>query len=100
MSTPVHLLFNMFQLNYIHDIILFLNYRGELLHPVEICIFYRSNIQAQLSEYRSHAVPVNFFCRMKEVVRVISVFLVLYFHLALYHYFLKIIDHLDRWTFT
>ncbi|XP_029127816.1 uncharacterized protein LOC109800070 isoform X2 [Cajanus cajan] len=43
------------------------NLWGELLHPVEICIFYRSNIQAQLSEYRSHAVPVNFFCRMKEL---------------------------------
>ncbi|KAH1151426.1 hypothetical protein GYH30_045099 [Glycine max] len=43
------------------------NLWGELLHPVEICIFYRSNIQAQLSEYRSHAVPVNFFCRMKEM---------------------------------
>ncbi|KAK7346481.1 hypothetical protein VNO80_21001 [Phaseolus coccineus] len=40
---------------------------GELLHPVEICLFYRSNIEAQLSEFRSDAVPVNYFCRMKEL---------------------------------
>ncbi|KAK7263059.1 hypothetical protein RJT34_30643 [Clitoria ternatea] len=43
------------------------NLWGELLHPVEICVFYRFNIQAQLSEYTSNAVPVNVFCRMKEL---------------------------------
>ncbi|XP_057415880.1 uncharacterized protein LOC130710577 isoform X2 [Lotus japonicus] len=43
------------------------NLWGELLHPVEICIFYRSNVEAQLSEYASQAVPVNFFCRIKEL---------------------------------
>ncbi|KAG2408680.1 uncharacterized protein HKW66_Vig0035020 [Vigna angularis] len=43
------------------------NLWGELLRPVEICLFYRSNMEAQLSENRSHAVPVNYFCRMKEL---------------------------------
>ncbi|KAK7359915.1 hypothetical protein VNO77_01883 [Canavalia gladiata] len=43
------------------------NLWGELLHPVEICIFYRSSIQAQLSECTPNAVPVNLFCRMKEL---------------------------------
>ncbi|KAL2333639.1 hypothetical protein Fmac_014852 [Flemingia macrophylla] len=43
------------------------NLWGELLQPAEICLFYRSNIEAQLSEYRSHVVPVNFFCGLKKV---------------------------------
>ncbi|KAJ1381023.1 Vacuolar protein sorting-associated protein 13, SHR-binding domain [Sesbania bispinosa] len=43
------------------------NLWGELIHPVEICIFYRSNVQTQFSEYASHAVPVNFFCKIKEL---------------------------------
>jgi hypothetical protein len=43
------------------------NLWGELLHPVEISIFYRSNVQAELLEYASHAVPINFFCRIKEL---------------------------------
>ncbi|KAE9614347.1 putative vacuolar protein sorting-associated protein [Lupinus albus] len=43
------------------------NLWGELLHPVEISIFYRSNVQTQLSEYASRSVPVNYFCRFKEL---------------------------------
>ncbi|KAI5418217.1 hypothetical protein KIW84_042736 [Lathyrus oleraceus] len=43
------------------------NLWGEVLHPVEISLFYRSNVQAQLSEYGSCAVPTNFFCRIKEL---------------------------------
>ncbi|OIW09736.1 hypothetical protein TanjilG_23876 [Lupinus angustifolius] len=46
------------------------NLWGELLHPVEISIFYRSNVQTQLSEYASRAVPVNYFCRFKEVLNI------------------------------
>jgi len=56
-----------------------LDFREELLHPVEISIFYRSNVQAQISEYASHAVPVNFFCRITEVFRVASDFVLLFF---------------------
>ncbi|XP_028760435.1 uncharacterized protein LOC114719142 isoform X2 [Neltuma alba] len=40
---------------------------GELLRPVEICLFYRAKFQSQQSEYASHAVPVNFYCRTKEL---------------------------------
>ncbi|QHO47810.1 Vacuolar protein sorting-associated proteinb [Arachis hypogaea] len=43
------------------------NLWGELLHPVGICIFYRSNIQTTLPEYASHTVPAHFFCRAKEL---------------------------------
>ncbi|KAK7251111.1 hypothetical protein RIF29_34030 [Crotalaria pallida] len=43
------------------------NLWGELLHPVEICIFYRSNVQTQLSKYASPAVPVNNFCTVKQL---------------------------------
>jgi hypothetical protein len=54
-----------------------LNFRGELLHPVEIIIFYRSNVQAELLEYAPHAVPINIFCRIKEVFKVTSDFVLL-----------------------
>jgi hypothetical protein len=56
-----------------------LNFRGELLHPVEIISFYRSNVQAELLEYAPHAVPINFFCRIKEVFKVTSDFVLLFF---------------------
>ncbi|KAI4327520.1 hypothetical protein L6164_019969 [Bauhinia variegata] len=39
----------------------------ELLHPVEICFFYRSNFQTRSSEYSSNAVPVNIYFRTKEL---------------------------------
>ncbi|KAM1156496.1 hypothetical protein ACFX2B_026994 [Malus domestica] len=38
----------------------------ELLHPVEICIFYRSSVQLQGSEAVSR-VPVHIHCRTKEL---------------------------------
>ncbi|KAF7809778.1 putative vacuolar protein sorting-associated protein 13C [Senna tora] len=43
------------------------NLWGDLLRPVEIIFFYRSNYQTQRSEYASPAVPVNFYCRTKEL---------------------------------
>ncbi|MED6185146.1 hypothetical protein PIB30_054181 [Stylosanthes scabra] len=43
------------------------NLWGELLHPVGICMFYRSNLQTPLPEYASHTVPSQFFCRAKKL---------------------------------
>ncbi|XP_054810227.1 uncharacterized protein LOC129311789 isoform X2 [Prosopis cineraria] len=43
------------------------NIWGELLRPVEICLFYRTKFQSQQSEYASYAVPVNLYCRAKEL---------------------------------
>lgn len=57
--------------------------RGELIRPVEMCLFYRSKFQSQLSEYASHAVPVNFYFRAKEVDRATSNFLFVNFHLGI-----------------
>eukprot|EP00261_Vitis_vinifera_P017826 XP_010647644.1 PREDICTED: uncharacterized protein LOC104878733 [Vitis vinifera] len=39
----------------------------ELVHPVEICIFYRSSFQIEGSEIVSQSVPMHFYFRCKEV---------------------------------
>ncbi|EXB37240.1 hypothetical protein L484_020299 [Morus notabilis] len=39
----------------------------ELLHPVEIFLFYRSNFHIQGSEANFHGVPVHIHCRTKEL---------------------------------
>ncbi|BBH07848.1 Protein of unknown function D, partial [Prunus dulcis] len=39
----------------------------ELLHPVEVCLFYRSSFQLQGSQAVSHGVPVHIHCRTKEL---------------------------------
>ncbi|GLT39068.1 hypothetical protein SLA2020_132760 [Shorea laevis] len=39
----------------------------ELLYPVEMCIFYRSSCQKQSPEAILHGVPVNMYCRTKEL---------------------------------
>ncbi|KAH0971337.1 hypothetical protein GBA52_023493 [Prunus armeniaca] len=39
----------------------------ELLHPVEVCLFYRSSFQLQGSQAVSHGVPVRIHCRTKEL---------------------------------
>lgn len=39
----------------------------ELLHPVEICTFYRSTFKKQNPEAVSPGVPVNMYCRTKEL---------------------------------
>ncbi|MED6114835.1 hypothetical protein PIB30_084302 [Stylosanthes scabra] len=43
------------------------NLWGELLHPVGICMFYRSNLQTPLPEYASHTVPAHFFFRATKL---------------------------------
>lgn len=50
-----------------NSIFMFLNYRSELLYPVEICLFYRSNFSIKGSEAVLHGVPVHIHCRTKQV---------------------------------
>ncbi|KAJ6678511.1 VACUOLAR PROTEIN SORTING-ASSOCIATED PROTEIN VPS13 [Salix viminalis] len=39
----------------------------ELVHPLEICTFYRSVFHIQDSETVQHGAPVHFYCRSKEL---------------------------------
>ncbi|XP_065873049.1 uncharacterized protein [Euphorbia lathyris] len=39
----------------------------EFLHPVEICIFYRSSFQFQVSDIIQHGVPVHVYCRTEKL---------------------------------
>ncbi|CAK7339468.1 unnamed protein product [Dovyalis caffra] len=39
----------------------------ELVHPLEICTFYRSVFQIQGSETVQHGAPVHFYCRSQEL---------------------------------
>ncbi|XP_059638646.1 uncharacterized protein LOC132280907 isoform X2 [Cornus florida] len=39
----------------------------ELVHPVEVIVFYRSKFQVQDSETSLHGVPVHFYARIKEL---------------------------------
>lgn len=43
------------------------NLWSELIHPVEICIFYRSSFQEHSSTAVSHGVPVHIYCRIAEL---------------------------------
>lgn len=52
--------------------LLFLKCRRELLHPVEVCLFYRSSFQLQGLQAVSHGVPVHIHCRTKEVKILVS----------------------------
>lgn len=45
------------------------NCREELVHPVEICIFYRSTFQIQGSETVLRGAPLHLYARIKEVRR-------------------------------
>lgn len=42
--------------------ICFFKYRRELLHPAEICLYYRSSLEVVL-----HGVAIHIHCRTKEV---------------------------------
>ncbi|KAL5557187.1 hypothetical protein UlMin_039423 [Ulmus minor] len=44
----------------------------ELLHPVEICLFYRSNFHTQSSGANLHVVPTHIHCRTKELTVSVS----------------------------
>ncbi|KAJ6366969.1 hypothetical protein OIU77_003367 [Salix suchowensis] len=45
----------------------FLLLREKLVHPLEICTFYRSVFHIQDSETVQHGAPVHFYCRSKEL---------------------------------
>ncbi|KAJ7952893.1 Vacuolar protein sorting-associated protein [Quillaja saponaria] len=44
-----------------------LNLWRQLLHPVDICFFYRSSFHSEGPEHASHGVPVNIYCRTKRL---------------------------------
>ncbi|KAF8015488.1 hypothetical protein BT93_H1109 [Corymbia citriodora subsp. variegata] len=39
----------------------------EFMHPVEVCVYYRSRLQIHGSDILKHGLPISFFCKIKEV---------------------------------